>query len=130
MTRAITRCPICDGALNVTRVACVRCSVSIEGRFDPCRFCRLGPEQLAVIEMFLKREGNLSRVAEEMGVSFPTARNRLTAALAALGLAEPTTVPAARRSESNSEDRRREVLEALARGELSAEAAANALRDV
>ena len=142
MAKSLTRCPVCESKLGVSELRCVRCQTSIRGSFDPCRFCSLAPEHLAFIELFLRCEGNLSRVEKEMGVSYPTVRNRLAGALAALGLgngeekeatAPPAPVTAQEPSSSPQPEpgaRRREVLNALARGEMSAEDAAAALREL
>src|SRR5947209_5046320 len=85
MTKILTRCPVCESALGVSELKCGRCQTSIRGVFAACRFCSLTPEHLAFIELFLRCEGNLSRVEKEMGVSYPTVRNRLAGALTALG---------------------------------------------
>jgi hypothetical protein len=148
MTKILTRCPVCESTLGVSELKCCRCQTSIRGAFDPCRFCSLAPEHLAFIELFLRCEGNLSRVEKEMGVSYPTVRNRLVGALAALGLAngeerESPLPPVSSAAPSTSPDsptlssplpdpaiRRRELLNALARGEMNAEDAAAALREL
>lgn len=144
MAKSLTRCPVCEGALGVSELKCVRCQTSIHGSFDPCRFCSLAPEHLAFIELFLRCEGNLSRVEKEMGVSYPTVRNRLVSALAAMGFVNgeereapsapslpPSSPPSSPPPDSpESGVRRREVLNALARGEMSAEDAAAALREL
>jgi len=143
MAKILTRCPVCDGALGVSELRCGRCKTTIHGAFDPCRFCRLAAEHLGFIEMFLRCEGNLSRVEKELNLSYPTVRNRLQAALAALELAGDTPprhdvsvdelLGMEERSATPAYDageRRRAVLEALARGDMSAEDAAESLRDL
>jgi hypothetical protein len=147
MARVLTRCPVCEGALGVSELQCGRCKTTIHGSFETCRFCRLAPEHLAFVELFLRCEGNLSRVEKELNLSYPTVRNKLQAALTALGFhgtAEPNgrdiggfddpldePAPAAPPRDLAAEaERRREVLDALARGDMSAEAAAEALRDM
>src|SRR5262245_49727067 len=88
MAKLLTRCPVCEGTLGISELTCGRCRTRIQGTFDPCRFCRLAPEHLAFVETFLRCEGNLSRVEKELNLSYPTVRNKLTAALTALGFAE------------------------------------------
>lgn len=141
MAKLLTRCPVCEGQLGVTELTCGHCKTRVQGVFTACRFCRLGPEHLNFVEKFLRCEGNLSRVGEELGVSYPTVRNRLVAALTALGFAEEEEpVPSPPRTEPRSDLRtepvtpeisaaRREMLEAVARGELSVEEAAAHLRE-
>src|SRR5579864_9831156 len=87
MAKILTRCPVCEGTLNVAALQCGRCKTRLEGAFDTCRFCRLPPDHLAFVELFLRCEGNLSRVEKELNLSYPTVRNRLQSALTALGLA-------------------------------------------
>jgi hypothetical protein len=147
MAKLLTRCPVCEGTLGISELTCGRCQTRIQGTFDPCRFCRLPPEHLTFIETFLRCEGNLSRVEKELGLSYPTVRNKLTAALAALGFSEeagndgaaaearfgfaytppvPPTPPVG----PEAGERRRQILEALAQGTMSAEDAAEALREL
>ena len=95
MAKLLTRCPVCEAALGVTELACERCSTRIHGTFDTCRFCRLAPEHLAFVETFLRCEGNLSRVEKELNLSYPTVRNRFSAALVALGFGSGTDERAA-----------------------------------
>jgi len=69
----------------------------------------------------------------ELGISYPTVRNRVEALVRALGLAEGgSPLPQAQRSDAAAgaaaAAERREILERLARHELSAEEAAAALR--
>ena len=141
MARMLARCPVCEGALKITEVACERCSTRVKSVFDPCRFCSLAPDHLTFLETFLRSEGNLSKVEKELGVSYPTVRNRLTAALAALGLTanspaesvvEPVEAPAEETALSAEEiaARRRDALNSLARGEISADDAARILREL
>jgi hypothetical protein len=136
MAKLLTRCPVCEGQLGVTELTCGHCRTRIQGIFAACRFCRLTPEHLGFVELFLRCEGNLSRVGEEMGISYPTVRNRLAAALTALGF-DSGAEPADDHTEAQTPPtekppdpiRRREMLEAVARGEMSVEEAAAMLRE-
>lgn len=134
MAKRLSRCPVCEAALHITEMTCARCSTRIAGMFDACRFCRLAPEHLAFVETFLRCEGNLSRVEKELSLSYPTVRNRLSAALVALGFVngaedldsrEETAPPPANPLVVS---RRRHILESLERGDMSAAEAAEALR--
>jgi hypothetical protein len=95
----------------------------------------VAPEQLAFVETFLRCEGNLSRVEKELNISYPTVRNRLAAALSALGLAtgaaqpEQPPQPAAPPPLSRGAiEERRAVLESLASGSITAQEAAELLK--
>jgi hypothetical protein len=127
----ISTCPVCQGELHVTRLHCQTCGTTIEGQFQVGRFGRLSREQLALLESFLRARGNMRELERELGLSYPTIRGRIEALLRALGLADGDTAPAGAPSEPRSvidPVARRDVLERLARHELTAEQAAAALR--
>jgi hypothetical protein len=96
----------------------------VEGHFEQSKFNRLDPEQLAFLELFLKARGNIKEVERELGLSYPTVRGRLDALLATLGYVaeEPD-----RRSEVVK--KRREILDALDAGKLTADDALRMLRE-
>ena len=136
MAKTLTRCPVCEGEFKISELTCDRCSTRVQSVFDTCRFCRLPAEHLAFIEVFLKCEGNLSRVEKELGVSYPTVRNRLSGSLGALGLSGAGSDGQAARDDSGEQEpedtstRRRDALNLLARGEISADDAARVLREL
>ena len=118
MKTALSKCPVCDGELTVTRLHCDTCDTVIEGRFTNAAFAGLTPEQLDFIETFVRCGGKLTRVQEEMALSYPTVRNRLQDVIRALGYEpgkdEATEIP---------DEKRRVVLEDLDSGKISAEEA-------
>ena len=131
----ISTCPVCESQLRVTRLHCATCGTTIEGEFNVGRFARLGRDQFALLESFLRSRGNLRELERELGVSYPTVRNRVEALLRTLGLgdggssaADATTVEAPAEMNEVDPDARRSILERLARHELTAEQAAAALR--
>jgi hypothetical protein len=127
----ISTCPVCEGQLKVTRLHCATCGTTIEGDFSVGRFARLSREQLALLESFLRSRGNLRELERELGLSYPTVRNRVETLLRTLGLAEGPPLPdepSKPAATAIDPERRREVLERLARRELTAEQAAAALR--
>ncbi len=140
MTKILTRCPVCEAALHVSELSCARCKTRVQSQFETCRFCRLAPEHLALVELFLRNEGNLSRVGAHLSLSYPTVRNKMGAALAALGFddteaeqaeqAASGTVSNAVRPSHEHLERRRLILEQLEEGSLDAEEAALALREM
>ena len=79
------RCPICGGEILVTRVVCTNCDTAIEGRFTLGNFSSLTPEQLDFVETFIRCEGKINRMESEIGLSYPTIRNRLHEIIRALG---------------------------------------------
>src|SRR4030067_395249 len=52
------------------------------------RYGRRSREQLALLESFLRSRGNLREMERELGISYPTVRNRVEALVRALGLAD------------------------------------------
>ena len=130
----ISTCPVCSGELAVTRLHCRSCGTTLEGDFSVGRFGRLSREQLVILESFLRARGNLKDMERELGLSYPTVRSRLEALVRALGFgprsdadmaeveSDPATDPAAAKAT------RQQLLERLARHEISAEEAADGIR--
>jgi hypothetical protein len=100
----------------VTRTLCRNCGATLEGRFTMGRLFQLTPEQLHFVEVFLRCEGKIGRVEEELGVSYPTVRGRLNDIVRTLGYDTGSETESA-------DDRRKNILEQLARKEISAEEA-------
>lgn len=123
----IATCPVCDGELRVTRLQCASCGTGLEGRFSVGRFSRLHRDQMALLESFLRARGNLRELERELGISYPTVRNRIEALLRALGLGDGAAPPTDD-AEASAPGHRRSVLERLARREITAEQAAAELK--
>lgn len=116
------QCPVCHEAMEVTRVYCRHCDTAVEGHFSLGRFHRLTAEQLQFAETFVRCGGKITRVEEEMGLSYPTVRGRLNDLIRALGYdVEPQ--PA-----GISPEERQGILEDLAQGKLSSEEALELLK--
>lgn len=122
MYTILTECPVCHDDLAVTRLVCRNCGTALEGRFTMGRLFQLTPEQLNFVEIFLRCDGKISRVQEELGLSYPTVRSRLDEVIRALGY----EVGEERQAD---EERRQDVLGKLARGELSSEEALQLLQE-
>ena len=118
MKTALSKCPVCDGELSVTRLHCETCDTTIEGRFANSAFAGLLPEQLDFIETFVRCEGKITRMEDEMALSYPTIRNRLQEVIRALGYE-----PGKEETSDISDERRRGILEQLDSGSISAEEA-------
>ncbi len=116
MKTALSKCPVCDGELTVTRLHCETCDTSIEGRFANGAFAGLTPEQLDFIETFVRCEGKITRMEGEMALSYPTIRNRLLEVIRALGYE-----PGKEEAVEIPDDKRRTILEDLDAGKISAE---------
>ena len=120
-----TNCPLCNGEVTVTKIYCRDCDTTIEGRFVPgAFFSQLTPEQLAFVETFVRCEGKITRVEAEMGLSYPTIRNRLHEVIRAMGYQ-----PGEGDTSGLSDQERREILEALEKGEITYEDAMRKLEE-
>jgi hypothetical protein len=134
----ISTCPVCSSELAVTRLNCRSCGTTLEGDFSVGRFGRLSREQLALLESFLRSRGNLRDMERELGISYPTVRSRVEALVRALGFGPrpdsdeaAEALEAAGRALGEAADlatARQDILERLARREMSAEDAATAIR--
>jgi hypothetical protein len=128
----IATCPVCAHELLVTRLRCGECGTTIEGEFGVGRFGRLNREQLVLLESFLRSRGNLRDMERELAISYPTVRARVEALVRALGFGprdegEPTAASVSSGPDDVQADRR-DILERLARHDISADGAAEAIR--
>jgi hypothetical protein len=108
--------------MEVRRLECPECGVSVEGQFEAGPLARLSREELAFVEVFLRARGKIKDVEEELGISYPTVVARLNEVLVSLGFEAPP--------EEANVPRRQEVLDDLAAGRLSATEAAERLRAI
>lgn len=115
----IGKCPVCGKEMEVTRLSCNYCNTTIEGNFTLCKFCRLGDEQKKFAEIFIKNRGNIKEIEKELGISYPTVRNKLEDVIQALGYSPKiTTVNIDKKA----------ILEKLKNGEISPEEAVKLLK--
>jgi len=122
----ISTCPVCAGELGVTRLRCRSCGTTLEGDFTVGRFGRLDRDQLALLESFLRSRGNLREMERELGISYPTVRSRVEALVRSLGFGPRSDDDDAVATESSQT--LETILERLARREIGAEEAAQAIR--
>ena len=101
----------------VERLKCKRCGTTIEGEFTLNEFASLDRKNLEFLRLYLKNRGNLSRVAEVLGISYPTVLSRFNDLLKSLGY-----------STEGERDETEDVLERLEKGEISVREALKILR--
>ena len=123
MFAAPTRCPVCRSELTVAKLHCSSCDTSIEGRFTGGPISHLTAEHLDFIVTFVRCEGKINRMEQELGLSYPTIRNRLHEVIRTLGFEpgkdEPAEIP---------QEKRNSILEDLSAGKINAEEATRLLR--
>ena len=126
MRPAPTRCPICQSELEVTRLHCQSCDTSIEGHFASGHFANLTPEQVSFVFTFVRCEGKINRMEQELELSYPTIRNRLHEVIRALGYEPGKDEPV--ESVEMTQEQRNTILENLQAGKITAEEATRLLR--
>ena len=102
----------------VERVRLAGKDIAIEGSFAPPQLARLSAEDQVFIAAFLRSHGSIKEMEQMFGVSYPTIKARLSRIAASLEFIDESPAPA-----------RTDVLDQLARGEITAEAAIAALED-
>ena len=117
-----SKCPICGEIMTVTKLHCRNCDTAIEGQFTLGRFHELTPDQMAFVETFIRCEGKITHVQQDMGLSYPAVRSRLSDVIRALGYEIDERPPAPSSAE------RQAILSDLADGRLDPEEALELLR--
>src|SRR5512142_642784 len=77
MRKILEACPTCGGPLTITEVRCEVCATEVRSQYEPCSFCRLSPEQMNFVLLFVQGRGNLSELEKALGISYPTIRGKL-----------------------------------------------------
>lgn len=119
MKPSMSKCPVCGNELTVIRLHCDSCDTNIEGRFANSVLPGLNEEQLDFVETFIRCEGKITRMEDELNLSYPTIRNRLHEVIRAMGYE-----PGKDEEEPEiSDEKRRSILEELDAGKISADEA-------
>jgi hypothetical protein len=100
----------------VERVRLIERDVAIEGAFVPPPLAKLSAEDQVFVAAFVRSHGSIKDMEQMFGVSYPTVKARLNRIAASLEFVDTSPAPA-----------RAEVLERLARGEITADEAIAAL---
>ncbi|MBC8136647.1 MAG: DUF2089 domain-containing protein [Fibrella sp.] len=96
MPRQITQCPKCDASLRISELSCTHCDTKLQGTFLSAPLAMLPAEHQRFIETFVLCRGVIRDMERELGVSYPTVRARLDAAVSALETVldpEPVSLP-------------------------------------
>lgn len=117
-------CPVCGHELRVNRLSCSFCATKLDGNFTVCKFCRLPAEQRKFLEIFIKCRGSIKEVEKELGISYPTVRNKLDSVIQSLGY----QIEPAEDNKHSSADATK-ILAALERGDISVTEAVKQLKE-
>ena len=116
-----SRCAVCGGELNVTRLTCPNCQSEITGNFQTCGYCALNDKLKLFLETFLKSRGNIKEVERSLSISYPTVKSLLDELLATLF---PEEKPQGEKMTS------KKILDMLENGEITAARAAELLAKI
>ena len=120
MRNMVGKCPVCDSdRMQIAKLRCSECGTAIEGKFSISKLGGLSTEHQEFIEVFLRCRGNIKDVERELGISYPTVRGKLDGVIRALGY-----------NVENLSNRRKDILSALEKDEMSPEEAVKALKEI
>lgn len=112
-----SKCPVCGETLTVTRLHCRACDTAIEGHYQFSRLEALNTEQRAFVELFVRCDGKLNWVAQELKLSYPTVRARLDEVIRAMGYEVRESPPA--EEKQRLAEQRQAILDDLAAGKIT-----------
>ena len=119
-----TRSPFTGGEIIITQFYCPDSGVKVEGQFSLEQpFAQLTAEQVQFVLTFVRCEGKLNRMENELGLSYPTLRTRLHEIIRLLGYE-----PGKEESQPLPEAERRAILNALSKDDLSFDEAMQLLK--
>ena len=90
MATILSKCPACGDDLKISTIKCCGCGLEIKNDFELTPFDRLNPEQYTFLIEFLKSQGNLKSVQNTLGLSYPTAKKKLSQLLTSFDLNNKT----------------------------------------
>ncbi|MBO5217592.1 MAG: DUF2089 family protein [Alistipes sp.] len=70
-------CPSCGDGLRVKAMHCPTCQTRVEGDYQLPAIMKLSEEEQEFITDFVLCSGSLKEMAQRMGLSYPSVRNRL-----------------------------------------------------
>ena len=114
----INKCPNCGDQMVITSYRCNNCYTEVHGEFEIDSFSRLDKEDKEFIELFLQKRGSIKDVGEEIGISYPTVRNRIDKIVAKLG------------GKVDKKSHRLDILNMLDNGEITTEKAKELLEEI
>ena len=99
-----------QGPVKILKIRDEATGMVLEGDFDAPPYLQLNEEQHLLVESLIIHGGNLKKVGEDVGMSYPTLKNRL----------DEVSLFYKQTSERVAQ-KKNALMEAVARGELSAE---------
>lgn len=121
----ISKCPVCSHDLSITRLHCHNCEIEITGDFTLSKLHSLNRGQLDFVLTFLKNQGSIKAIEKDLNISYPTVKKMLNEVLLALGFDGVEEA-----NDNRLSLQRSEILDKLARKEISFEEANRLLKDL
>lgn len=116
----IRECPLChEKRLRIKKLECTGCGVNFEGDFYSSPLLNLSTEHQLFIELFILNSGSLKKMADSMGVTYPTIRSRLD-----------TVIEELKQQIGKRDEYKDEILERVNQGRLSPEQAARIIKSL
>lgn len=70
-------CPSCQNILSVKSLFCEKCTTEVNGLFPLPIWSQLSDEEQRFLIRFVLSSGSLKEMSKELGLSYPTVRNKL-----------------------------------------------------
>lgn len=70
-------CPSCESKLMVSKLTCESCQTEVIGKFSLPIWAQLTVEEQEFVLNFFLHSGSLKEMAQQLGKSYPTVRNKL-----------------------------------------------------
>ena len=70
-------CPSCENRLSVTELSCFECKTKVSGHYSLPLLLQIPEDEQQFIVDFFLSSGSLKEMANQMGKSYPTVRNKL-----------------------------------------------------
>lgn len=100
--------------MKIAELRCQDCQIKVSGEFEGCPFCGLEKGQIEFLKVFLRCEGNISKVGQVLGISYPKIKREFEEILNRLNLA---TI-----------EEKEDVLDSLEQGKISVDEAVELLK--
>lgn len=71
------KCPSCEKSLKVSKLKCLNCETEVNGVYELPLYMQLNAEEQDFILSFLLSSGSIKAMAKQVGVSYPTMRNKM-----------------------------------------------------
>ncbi len=107
------------GPIKIEKIRCLSTGVAVEAPFSTPAFFQLNEEQLFIVEALVLHSGNLKKVAEDVGISYPTLKNRLDEIIKII-----------KRESETMKKKRQDILDLIEKGDVTPEEGAKLLESL